>query len=45
MEPIELEKIVRWPASVQAVKGLATAGLVKSARYAASKASRWWGGR
>lgn len=40
----ELAKIVRGPSTVQTLKGLVSAGPVKSVRYAASKVNKWWKG-
>jgi translocator assembly and maintenance protein 41 len=36
--------IVRYPAVVQSLKGLVSAGPVKGARYTAAKIGKWWNG-
>ncbi|TFK52422.1 Mmp37-domain-containing protein [Heliocybe sulcata] len=41
----ETSQIVRRPATIQTLKGLVTAGPVKSFRYTAEKVSKWWQGR
>ncbi|KAL6304344.1 Mmp37-domain-containing protein [Sparassis latifolia] len=38
----ELRKIVRYPSSVQTVKGVVSAGFGKSLRYSAQKVGKWW---
>lgn len=40
----EVTHIVRAPATMQTVKGLVSAGPLKSARYAATKIGKWWSG-
>ncbi|KAJ2927490.1 hypothetical protein H1R20_g9606, partial [Candolleomyces eurysporus] len=40
----ELAGIVRYPATVQSVKGIASAGVGKSLRYGAAKVNKWWTG-
>ncbi|KIJ61099.1 hypothetical protein HYDPIDRAFT_177171 [Hydnomerulius pinastri MD-312] len=40
----EMSKIVRYPATVQSLKGVVSAGLVKSARYTAAKVGKYWKG-
>jgi len=40
----EMSRIVRYPATVQTIKGIASAGLGKSLRYSAAKVSKWWSG-
>lgn len=40
----ELAGIVRYPATVQSIKGIASAGVGKSLRYGAAKVSKWWAG-
>lgn len=40
----EITKIVRYPATVQSLKGIVSAGLAKSARYSVAKVSKWWKG-
>ncbi|KAG6820725.1 hypothetical protein H0H93_012778 [Arthromyces matolae] len=37
-------QIVRYPAAVQSVKGIASAGLGKSMRYSVAKVKKWWAG-
>lgn len=41
----ELREIVRWPSTVQSVKGIASSGLIKSVKYSAGKVGKWWQGR
>ena len=41
----EMRSIVRYPATVQSLKGVVSAGLGKSVRYAAAKVGKWWKGR
>jgi len=41
---VEMENIVRYPATVQTVKGLVSAGFGKSVRYGAGKMAKWWKG-
>jgi len=38
----ELSSIVRWPATVQSLKGIVSAGVGKSIRYGATKVGKWW---
>ncbi|KAL4075142.1 mitochondrial matrix Mmp37-domain-containing protein [Scleroderma yunnanense] len=40
----EMSKIVRYPATVQSLKGIVSAGVVKSARYTTAKVGKWWKG-
>jgi translocator assembly and maintenance protein 41 len=40
----EMNDIVRYPATVQSVKGVVSAGLGKSVRYSAAKVRKWWEG-
>ncbi|GLB38326.1 putative mitochondrial matrix Mmp37 [Lyophyllum shimeji] len=40
----EMSKIVRYPATVQSIKGIASAGLGKSLKYSAAKVRKWWSG-
>jgi len=40
----EMSRIVRYPATVQSLKGIASAGLGKSFRYASAKIGKWWSG-
>ncbi|KAJ7505310.1 mitochondrial matrix Mmp37-domain-containing protein [Mycena galericulata] len=40
----ELRRIVRYPATVQSLKGITSAGLGKSVRYGAAKIRKWWSG-
>ncbi|KAI6012995.1 Mmp37-domain-containing protein [Pisolithus marmoratus] len=40
----EMSKIVRYPATVQTLKGVVSAGIYKSTRYAAAKMGKWWKG-
>ncbi|KAJ6613272.1 Mmp37-domain-containing protein [Mycena sp. CBHHK59/15] len=40
----ELRAIVRYPATVQSLKGITSAGLGKSVRYGAAKIGKWWNG-
>ncbi|KAI5989891.1 mitochondrial matrix Mmp37-domain-containing protein [Pisolithus albus] len=40
----EMGKIVRYPATVQTLKGVVSAGLSKSTRYATAKVGKWWKG-
>ncbi|KAH9854638.1 Mmp37-domain-containing protein [Lenzites betulinus] len=40
----ELHKIVRYPSAVQTLKGLVSAGPVKSLRYSSEKVRKWWKG-
>lgn len=39
-----MSKIVRYPATVQSLKGIVSAGLGKSIRYSAAKVGKWWKG-
>ena len=41
---LEMNRIVRYPAVVQSLKGLASVGLGKSLRYSSEKVSKWWRG-
>ncbi|KAG8904451.1 Mitochondrial translocator assembly and maintenance protein 41 [Tulasnella sp. 403] len=41
----EVKNIVRRPATIQSLKGIVTAGPVKSIRYSATKVGKWWNGR
>ncbi|KAF8516321.1 mitochondrial matrix Mmp37-domain-containing protein [Hysterangium stoloniferum] len=41
----EMKNIVRYPATVQTVKGLVSAGIGKSVRYGTGKMAKWWLGR
>jgi len=41
----EMHGIVRYPATVQSIKGIATTGIGKSIRYSAAKVQKWWGSR
>jgi len=38
----EMSKIVRYPATVQTIKGVVSAGIGKSVRYAGQKVGKWW---
>ncbi|KAJ7935659.1 mitochondrial matrix Mmp37-domain-containing protein [Mycena leptocephala] len=40
----ELRRIVRYPATVQSLKGVVSAGVGKSVRYGAAKVGKWWNG-
>ncbi|KAG6830719.1 hypothetical protein H0H87_007306 [Tephrocybe sp. NHM501043] len=40
----EMGTIVRYPAAVQSVKGIASAGLGKSMQYSMAKIGKWWSG-
>jgi len=40
----EMRGIVRYPATVQTFKGIASAGVGKSIRYSAAKVHKWWRG-
>ncbi|KAJ6477426.1 mitochondrial matrix Mmp37-domain-containing protein [Mycena vitilis] len=40
----ELRRIVRYPATVQTMKGVVSAGVGKSVRYGAAKVGKWWTG-
>jgi translocator assembly and maintenance protein 41 len=40
----EMSDIVRYPATVQSLKGVVSAGLMKSARYTAAKVRKYWKG-
>jgi translocator assembly and maintenance protein 41 len=42
---VELRQIIGRPALTQSVKGLLTAGLIKSVRYSAAKVRKWLKGR
>lgn len=39
-----MKGIVRYPATIQTVKGLVSAGLGKSVRYGSGKIAKWWKG-
>ncbi|KAJ7250858.1 Mmp37-domain-containing protein [Mycena haematopus] len=41
---LELRRIVRYPATVQSLKGIVSAGIGKSAQYTAAKIGKWWSG-
>ncbi len=41
---IELHSIVRHPSTIQSLKGVVSAGPIKSVRYAAEKVNKWWKG-
>ncbi|KAF8903147.1 mitochondrial matrix Mmp37-domain-containing protein [Gymnopilus junonius] len=41
---LEMSKIVRYPATIQSLKGVASVGLVKSLRYGSAKIGKWWSG-
>jgi translocator assembly and maintenance protein 41 len=40
----EMNRIVRYPAAIQSLKGLASVGLGKSLRYSSAKIGKWWRG-
>ncbi|KAF8743759.1 hypothetical protein AX14_000726 [Amanita brunnescens Koide BX004] len=40
----EMRGVVRYPATVQTLKGIASAGVGKSMRYSAAKVHKWWRG-
>ncbi|KAG2126533.1 Mmp37-domain-containing protein [Suillus clintonianus] len=40
----EITKIVRYPATVQSLKGIVSAGVAKSTRYSIAKINKWWKG-
>ncbi|KAF5385681.1 hypothetical protein D9757_005530 [Collybiopsis confluens] len=40
----KMSSIVRGPATVQSLKGIASAGLGKSIRYTSAKVGKWWQG-
>jgi translocator assembly and maintenance protein 41 len=40
----EMSGIVRYPATVQSLKGLASVGVTKSLRYSTAKIGKWWSG-
>ncbi|KAG6854654.1 hypothetical protein C0991_003302 [Blastosporella zonata] len=40
----EMGSIVRYPAAVQTVKGIASAGIGKSVQYSMAKIGKWWSG-
>lgn len=42
---LEMGRIVRYPATVQMLKGIASAGLGKSVRYSSAKIGKWWSSR
>lgn len=39
---IEMRSLVRYPAVLQTIKGLVSAGPGKSLRYSAEKVGKWW---
>lgn len=39
-----MSHIVRYPATVQSLKGVVSAGLIKSARYTVAKVGKYWKG-
>ncbi|KAF8645149.1 hypothetical protein AX16_007977 [Volvariella volvacea WC 439] len=39
----EMSRIVRYPATVQSLKGIVSAGIGKSLRYSTAKIGKWWG--
>ncbi|KDQ62360.1 hypothetical protein JAAARDRAFT_189689 [Jaapia argillacea MUCL 33604] len=41
----EMSDIVRYPATIQSLKGIVSAGLVKSVRYTSEKVGKWWKSR
>jgi len=41
---IEMSNIVRYPATIQSLKGIASAGLGKSLQYTSGKINKWWRG-
>lgn len=38
----EVSKIVRYPSTVQTLKGVVSSGFGKSVRYGAAKVGKWW---
>ncbi|KAF8158142.1 mitochondrial matrix Mmp37-domain-containing protein [Crassisporium funariophilum] len=40
----EMGRIVRYPATVQSLKGIVSAGIGKSLRYSTAKVGKWWTG-
>jgi len=40
----EMSSIVRYPAALQTLKGVVSAGLGKSIRYSSAKIGKWWKG-
>ncbi|KAH7915846.1 Mmp37-domain-containing protein [Hygrophoropsis aurantiaca] len=40
----EMSKVVRYPATVQSLKGIVSAGVGKSMRYTTAKVGKWWKG-
>jgi translocator assembly and maintenance protein 41 len=40
----EMNKIVLYPASIQSLKGIVSAGIGKSIRYSFAKVGKWWKG-
>jgi len=40
----EMRSIVRYPATIQSLKGIASLGVSKSLRYGAAKIGKWWSG-
>lgn len=38
----EMRSLVRYPAALQTVKGLVSAGFGKSIKYSAEKVGKWW---
>ena len=39
-----MSDVVRYPATVQSLKGVVSAGLIKSVRYTAAKVGKYWKG-
>jgi len=40
----EMSRIVRYPATIQSLKGIISVGVTKSLRYSAAKIGKWWSG-
>ncbi|KIM43212.1 hypothetical protein M413DRAFT_444022 [Hebeloma cylindrosporum] len=40
----EMSSIVRYPATIQSLKGIASVGVIKSLRYGTAKIGKWWSG-
>ncbi|CAA7271316.1 unnamed protein product [Cyclocybe aegerita] len=40
----EMANIVRYPATIQTLKGIVSAGVGKSIRYSSAKIGKWWSG-